>query len=127
VAVQLELTGQRRVRGEIIGTVRVIDGGSLVFADAVNLSRGKSRREFVAAVGDRLNGNRPERVDFEAELLGLLLLAEAQLANEATPTAPRSPKTSPSTTVLSGRASSSSPARWTAGPCRRCGCRPMSS
>jgi hypothetical protein len=88
MALRIELTGYRRWRGDILGSVRVVADGAIVFADAVNLSRLKSRAEFSATLSERLNGNRPEGLDPEAELLRLLAKAEAELATETAPGAP---------------------------------------
>jgi hypothetical protein len=83
-----ELSGYRRLREHVVGTVKVTADGSLVFADSTNLSSAQGRAEFIGALKERLADGRPEGVDFELELLRLLEQAEIQLAADPAPGRP---------------------------------------
>src|SRR5438874_2079055 len=77
---RFELAGQRYAGSGVIGMVRVLAADGLVFNDGVNLSTAKGRAEFIGALRERLGGAVPEGLDLEGDLLRLLQMAEARLA-----------------------------------------------
>lgn len=88
MGLRLELAGYRRNRGSVIGSVRAVNDGGMVFADGVNLSSSKSRTYFITQLQARLNGSCPAAAALEQELLRLLAWAEEQLADDPAPEAP---------------------------------------